>query len=151
MRNENYVNSNNESVKLLRECDAGAKMGISSIEDVIGDVKSTKMKNLLNDSRAQHQELESELRSLLSDHNDEGKAPNPMAKGMSKIKTNVMMMANPSDQTIANIMTDGCNMGIKSVNKYLNQYQNADKDSRNVAEKLVKIESQLHDDLAQFL
>lgn len=29
-----------DTVKLLRECDAGIKMGVASINDVINDVKS---------------------------------------------------------------------------------------------------------------
>lgn len=40
-------------------------------------------------------------------------------------KTNVKLVMNESDQTIADLMTDGCNMGVKSLNKYLNQYKAA--------------------------
>ena len=53
------------------------------------------------------------------------KEPSVMAKGMSWIKTNMQMAMNESDKTIANIMTDGCNMGIKNLNKYLNEYGDA--------------------------
>ena len=33
-----------DTIKLLRECDAGVKMGVSSIDDVIGYVKDEKFK-----------------------------------------------------------------------------------------------------------
>jgi len=36
-----------DTIRLLRECDAGVKMGISSIDDVLDDVKSVKLKEYL--------------------------------------------------------------------------------------------------------
>lgn len=151
MNNENLTSRDGDTVKLLRECDAGTKMGISSIEDVEKDVQSDELRNLLSDCKEQHQKLEVELEELLTDHNDDGKEPNPMAKSMSWIKTNVMMMAKPSDATIADLMTDGCNMGVKSLNKYLNEYSSADSSSKKIAKRLISIESKLTDDIAQFL
>ena len=151
MDNKGLVGKDGDTVKLLRECDAGVKMGISSIEDVIDDVKSDELKNLLSDSREQHKKLEIELESLLDNHNDDGKEPNPMAKSMSWIKTNMKMMTDPSDQTIADLMTDGCNMGVKSLNKYLNKYPSADNSSKRITGRLVEIESKLSNDLSQFL
>ena len=48
------------------------------------------------------------------------KEPNVMAQGMSWIKTNMRLAMNTSDETIAELMTDGCNMGVKSLSRYLN-------------------------------
>lgn len=151
MAQENLTSRDGDTVKLLRECDAGIKMGVSSIEEVTNDVQSDKLKNLLDDSKEQHQKLMVEIDELLNAHNDDGKEPNPMAKGMSWIKTNVKMMADPSDNTIADLMTDGCNMGVKSLRKYLNQYTNADSKSRDIAARLIRIESRLANDMASYL
>ena len=49
------------------------------------------------------------------EYHDDGKDPNPMAKGMSWIKTNVKLVIDESDNTIADLITDGCNMGVKSL------------------------------------
>ena len=38
-------------------------------------------------------------------------------------------------QTVADLMTDGCNMGVKSLSRYLNQYKAADEQSKNIAKK----------------
>ena len=61
-----------------------------------------------------------------------------MAKGMSWIKTNVKLSVNESDNAVADLITDGCNMGIKTLNKYLNQYEAADEKSKNLAKKTYK-------------
>ncbi len=140
-----------DTIKLLRECDAGVKMGISSIEDVIGSVKSEEMKKYLAECKAEHDKLDTEIRQELDRFDDEGKDPNPMAKGMSWIKTNVKMAFNGSDETIADLMTDGCNMGVKSLNKYLNEYEAADEKSKDIAKRLINLEERLAIDIRQYL
>ena len=86
---------------------------------------------------------QSEIEHLLSEYGDDGKAPNPIAKGMSYIKTNVKLSIDGSDSAIAELITDGCNMGIKSLNKYLDQYKAADERSKDFAKKLIKMEEKL--------
>ena len=132
-----------DTVRLLRECDAGVKMGISSIDDVLGYVRGNRMKQNLKNRKAEHEKLEQEIRSALNRFHDEGKDPQPMAKGMSWMKTNMRLAVNESDATVADLMTDGCNMGVKSLNKYLNQYKAADEDSKRLAKKLIRMEEEL--------
>lgn len=140
-----------DTIKLLRECDAGVKMGVSSIDDVIGYVHSERMRNCLSDCKADHNVLDADLQQLLNRYHDEGKAPNPIAKGMSWMKTNVKLVIDESDHTIAELMTDGCNMGIKSLNRYLNQYEAADETSKDIAKRLIRIEEQLVTQMRPYL
>lgn len=140
-----------DTVKLLRECDAGIKMGVASINDVINDVKSNDFKSLLYDCRNQHEKLQEEIDTLLDEHHDDGKNPNPMAKGMSWMKTNMKMAVDGSDKTVADLMTDGCNMGVKSLSKYLNQYKSADSKSKDITSRLIQIEDKLSNDIRQYL
>ena len=140
-----------DTVKLLRECDAGIKMGVSSIDDVLPYVGEASLKERLESCKREHEELKSELQEYLDECHDEGKDPNPMAKGMSWMKTNVKLAFNESDKTIADLMTDGCNMGVKSLNRYLNQYRAADKSAKNMARRLSHVEEQLAVDLRGYL
>lgn len=141
----------NETVKLLRECDSGVKMGIESINDVLDRVESDKMRSLLTDCRNQHEQLGSEIREALSSCNDGGKDPNPIAKGMSKMKTGIELGVDCCDERIADIMTQGADMGVKSLSRYLNQYPNASSESRGFATRLVDLESGLSYGMRQFL
>lgn len=142
---------NDDTIKLLRECNAGVKMGVTSIDEVLDKTESKSLEEMLTQSKEQHSKLGDETREMLNQYHDEGKEPNPMAKGMSWMKTNVSMMMDPSDKTIADIMTDGCNMGVKSLSKYLNQYQAADEKSKDIAKRLITIENRLITDLRQYL
>lgn len=140
-----------DTVKLLKECDSGIKMGISAIDDIIDDVKNTDFRILLHDSKTQHEKLKDEILVLLNEHNDDGKNPNPMAKGMSWVKTNMKMAVDGTDNTAADLITDGCNMGVKSLSRFLNQYKSADSKSRDITSRLVQIEDRLATDVRQFL
>ena len=76
---------------------------------------------------------------------------NNMALSCAWMKTSMRMGMDHSDQTIADLMTDGCNMGVKSLNKYLNQYEAADEVSKDIAKRLINLEEQLTKDIRKFL
>ena len=140
-----------DTIKLLRECDAGVKMGIASIDDVIDYVKSEELKSALNACKDEHSELNTQIEELLERYHDDGKEPNPIAKGMSWMKTNMKLMVNESDSTIAGLMTDGCNMGVKSLNKYLNEYAAADEKSKDICKRLIHLEEKLTAQMRDYL
>jgi hypothetical protein len=140
-----------DTIKLLRESDAGVKMGISALDEVLEYVHSDALKTCLSDCKSEHEKLNTEMQHLLDRYKDDGKEPNPIAKGMSWMKTNVKLALDESDGTIADLITDGCNMGVKSLNRYLNQYKAADEVSKDITKRLVNLEEQLAIDVRPFL
>ena len=142
---------NNDTVYLLKECDSGAKMAISSIEEILDKTSDSNLQQLLKESKSHHEKLCDEIHSLLIQHESGEQKPDPIAKGMSWLKTNVKMSINNSNAAIADLITDGCNMGIKSLHKYLNQYQAADNISKDICKRLSSIEEQLCQDLRCYL
>lgn len=140
-----------DTVRLLRECDAGVKMGIESIDDIRDEIESRKMKDVLVQCKKDHEALAQEIEGALDRFGDDGKDPNPMASGMSKIKTEFKMRMNHSDKTVADLMTDGCNMGVKSLSRYLNQYAAADEAAKDITKRLISLEENLAKDLRAYL
>lgn len=140
-----------DTIKLLRECDAGIKMGVKSIDDVMDRVKNPDLMQLLNACKDEHDELDKELQELLDQYGDDGKDPNFIAEKMAKMKTEMKLQMNETDNTIADLMTDGCNMGVKSLCKYLNQYAAADEKSKDITKRLINLEGQLALDIRKFL
>ena len=132
-----------DTIKLLRECDAGIKMGTAAIGEVLEKTTNEKLKKLLEACKEGHEKLKEEIQNKLEQCHDTGKDPNPMAQGMSWMKTNVKLAMDESDATIADLITDGCNMGVKSLSRYLNQYQAADEETKDIAKKLIKQEEEL--------
>lgn len=132
-----------DTVRLLRECDAGVQMGIESIDDVRDSVRSPELLERLVNCKREHERLYAEIEEELARFGDEGKEPSIIAEGMSKIKTEWKLRMKDSDTTVADLMTDGCNMGVKSLSRYLNQYKAASERAKDIAKKLIAMEADL--------
>lgn len=142
---------NTDTIQLLRECDAGSKMAVSAIDDVLDDVSNSNMLQLLQESKKHHEELGNELHAMLNREGEDEKEPSAIAKGMSWIKTNMKIGMDHSDATIADLIVDGCDMGTKSLYKYLNQYSEADNSAKKICRKLISIEEELRKKLYDYL
>ncbi len=142
---------NSDTVNLLRECNAGIKMGVSSINRVMPKVKNQNLKTALNASKDEHAVLGDETHKLLLKYKADTKEPHPVARVMSDMKIRGKLMLNESDKTVASLMTDGCNMGVKSLSRYLNEYKRATQEAKSVANRLIGIEQSLNDQIRQYL
>ncbi len=141
----------NDTEKLLRETDAGCKMAIDSIEQMIDRTDNENLHKLLKETLESHKRLEDEVREMLREYGDEGKEPNPIAKGMATMKVDMKMMMNDTDHTIATLMMDGCNMGIQKLAEYVNKYKNAEKRAQDFAKRLIDAEDKLMEDLRAYV
>lgn len=140
-----------DTIRLLRECDAGIKMGVSAISEVLDYTHDEKLKKSLEGNRREHEALQEEITELLHVYHDEGKEPGAMAKGMSWMKTNIKLTLDTSDKVVADLITDGCDMGTKNLRRYLNQYQAADERSKDFAKRLIELEERLRADMREYL
>lgn len=143
-----------DTIKLLRECNAGIKMGVSSLDDVMEHVKDNGLRELLAKSKETHTKLGNTTHEYLNEYHDEGKEPAMMAKVMSKMKSDVklnMAEGENADRMAADLITDGCNMGVKSLYKYLNQYPAAEGKIRQLARDVAHAEDTLVKELRDYL
>ena len=141
----------NDTGKLLEACNEGIKMGVESIEEVLGRVGNEKMKTRLEDCRLEHQKLRNETGEYLKQMGTDAKEPNPIAKGMSWMKTEMKLAVETSDEMIADLMTDGCNMGVKTLSRYLNRYPNANGTAVELTSRVIRSEEALAKDMRAFL
>jgi hypothetical protein len=88
---------------------------------------------------------------MLNEYNEGVKDPQATAKAFSWISTEMKLMINNDTHKVADIMIDGCNMGIKSVSKYINKYETASNESMSLAKNLVKIEQEFMNEMLEYL
>ncbi len=141
----------NDTILLLKECDSGVKMGINAFNEVIDEIQNHNIIDIIRESKTEHTELGNEVRKLLHKYGEETPDPSPIARGMSHLMTEMKLAIDSRDSKICDIITDGCNMGIKSLNRYLNQYKAADSESREITQKLIELEEKLNHRLYPFL
>lgn len=142
---------NSDTRELLKECDQGVKMGIESIDEVIEKTENKNLYDMLKKYRDLHEKLKDELENVLNERNLKGEEPKLIAKSMASMKTNLKMMMEDSDRTVAALMTDGCHMGVKTLNKYLNEYREAEPVAQDIAKKVIKVEDDFEHDLRKYL
>lgn len=140
-----------DDIELLKECDSGVKMGIDGIKSVIDNVFDDGLKDILENYEEEHIKILNVIGEKLKKSGTNVKEPHPIAKMNLKFTTDIKMAINDSDEKIANIMMDGCNMGIKSVSMYMNQYEGASKETKEIANSIVTLEQNFMDDLRKYL
>lgn len=143
--------ANTDTIELLKECNSGIKMGVNTIDEVVEKVSDADFRRTLEHCMEEHQRLGSKTHELLNKYNTDGKEPSAMAKTMSWFKTNIMTSLDDSDRVVADLITDGCNMGVKSLYRYLNKYESADSESKEIAADLISIEEHLTQDMRKYL
>ena len=67
-----------DTVKLLRECNAGIKMGVQSIDELLPKTEDERLKDVLSQSKQEHEKLGNQTHELLNEFHDDGKEPHPV-------------------------------------------------------------------------
>ena len=140
-----------DTINLLKECNSGAKMGVESIDRILDKTETEDLKKILAISKVEHNEIVKRTGEILAKNEIDSTRPDAIAKFMSKMKAEIKLMSGNADRKIAELMTDGCDMGIKSLTQYLNEYAGADANSRDLTGKLIKIEETTREKLKAYL
>ncbi len=142
---------NEDTINLLKECNAGCKSGTNSMEQVHPYIENEKLKSIIDEYHDKHVRIGDQCHQILNEYHEEEKDPQVSAKAFSWISTETKLKMNHDTHKIADIMVDGCNMGIKSVSEYINKYQAASDESMELAKKLVKMEQEFMNELLAYL
>ncbi len=140
-----------DTVALLKECGSGVRMGTESIRQVEDRIQSDAMRQQLVACRHKHERLGHRTDELLQKYGERPEEPDAMLRGMAWLKTNFKMMTEFSDSSAADVLTDGCNMGVKSLTKYLNDYPQAAPEARAITKELIALEEQTVQELQPYL
>ncbi len=142
---------NEDTISLLGDCTAGIDMAISTMDGVLNNVKDQTLRKKIRESVKTHQDLRRQTVTMLHGLGAQEKPANPMAKGMSWLKTNAKMSMGGDDTTVAELVAGGCDMGVRSLSKSRNRYAGADQNAKLLAEQLIDCEETLSASLRPFL
>lgn len=143
--------STEQTIKLLQEVNSGTQMAVDAIDEILEKVQDQKLADILSKSKKNHEHLGDETHALLQTYDDPPKDPGMIAKSMSWLKTNTKMLMDESDRTVADLITDGCNMGIKTIYRHMNEYSEAGENVQKLAKELIRLEEDLRKDLGSYL
>ena len=140
-----------QTVTLLKECNAGCKMAVGSIDRIKEFLMNAELEQTLTAYKEQHKKLEEESSKLLAELGECGQQPDKIASAFSWITTEVKLLVKDDSTQIAKILMNGCNMGIQSISECMNKCPDASHDSISLAKKLVKCEEKLMEDMKKYL
>ena len=141
----------NDSILLLKECDAGLKNATSSMEQVMHHLEEGKLRRTIEEYNQEHIAIGKECSRLLEENGRKERRPRPVVKAMSQMSTAIRLRLSDTPETVAALMHKGCQIGIRSLSHYLNQYPAADGSSRQLAEDVIKMEDSFERDLRPYL
>ncbi len=140
----------NDTEELLKECNAGCKTAVNSMEEALSHAQSAELRLTLERYRDRHAALGDDCHRLLSEAGEDGRDPHPIARAMTWFGTEVKLMFNGDDAHVAGLMADGCSMGIKTTGRYKNRYPAASGEARGVADGIIGAEEELLHELLPF-
>jgi len=140
-----------DTICLLKECNSGCKSATNSMEQVLPYVKNEELSRLIHKYNAKHVDLGDSCHTMLNELGKDEKDPHPVSQAMAWLSTEMKLTMNDDTKTIAGMMMDGCNMGIKYLSGYMNEYSEASAESRALTKRLVKLEEDFHKELQAFV
>ncbi|MDO4545891.1 MAG: hypothetical protein Q4C25_07015 [Bacillota bacterium] len=136
---------------LTKEVGKGIDMAIYSFDQLLERVKDPALKKVITESRNDHKRLQDENNNLQKAYHVMKQEPGSMAKGMAWMETNMKLSMEDSDRVVADIITKGCDTGVKNLYKYINEYAESDLAAVETARKLIDIEETLEENLRLYL
>lgn len=144
-------NFSGDGIELLQQTSSGCKMALDTIDHIKSHVKDRQLIEIMDKYHKKHEELQEECYKLLGKAGKESKEPNKIAQVFATLQSRVKMFVDDDKSTAAGLLTDGCNMGIKTISEYINEYKNADEQIKKLADKLRDVEKQMIGDIQPLL
>ncbi len=140
-----------DTVSLLKECNAGCKSATNSMEQVLPMIKNSELCQMVDKYNKMHVDFGDECHKLLNAVHEDERDPHPVAKAASWLSTEVKLAFRSDTPSIAVLLYDGCNMGIRSLLQYLHQYKDASEECKHLARRIIGAEEDFRDELSQYL
>ena len=142
---------NQDTIILLSQVNSGCKMAIDSMEQVGKSVDDKRLKDIITKYNDEHIKLEETTHRILNDAGVSEQEPGLLAKTFASVSASVKLMMKDDVHQAAGILTDGCNMGIKTLCEYRNHYKAADEKSVNLCQQLCDVEDRMLAELKPLL
>lgn len=140
-----------EEVEFLNYIYKNAEMGIIGIDNVITKVTNEKFEKLLKIQKEEYETITREAEDILKKYGKQNEEVGAMAKISTKMMSEMAMLKDNSDQTIAKMMMEGSNKGVIEITEKINAYNNTDAEIVVLANRLKATIEKNIDDLKKYL
>ena len=140
-----------DTIGLLKECDSGIQVTVHALDEILPAIESPQLLHQLEDCRKTHKHLANQTQHLLQEYKSQGKHAPTSTKAMHWVKSNVKLAMQPGDHSIADLVIDECNWGVKTLHKHENRYSHASTNAKNIVQQLITEQSRISRDMSHYL
>jgi hypothetical protein len=141
----------NGNAELLNFIYQNAQMGTETIRQLADIVKDAEFIKHLKTQYHEYKLIVEEARELLNQNGYDEKGINAFEKLRTYLMINMQTLTDKSASHIAEMLIIGSNMGVINCVKNLKKYSNADKNIRDLMDRLLKSEENNIQQLKNFL
>ena len=141
----------NGNVEFLNYIHQNSGMGTDTIKQLIGICKDEEYKKVLHSQLSEYKMIHSASDQKIKQFNKDSKDINVFSKVSSYFMINLNTLLDKSPSHISEMLIQGSTMGIIDITKKLKEYPNADKEIRDLANKLLKLEQNNVDQCKKYL
>lgn len=141
----------NGNAELLNFIYQNAQMGTETIRQLADIVKDKEFITHLKTQYQEYKEIVEQARNLLNQNGYDEKGINAFEKLRTYLMINMQTLTDKSASHIAEMLIIGSNMGVINCVKNLKKYSNADKNIRDLMDRLLKSEENNIQQLKNFL
>lgn len=145
------MDGNNEILNFIYQ---NSEMGIETIKQLIDITKNStneEFRNILNSQYNEYEKIFKETEEIIKSRGKDPKDINSFAKISTYIMINMKTLADKSSSHISEMLIQGSTMGIIDATKRINQYDDADKEILDLANRLLEIEKDNQEEWKRFL
>lgn len=142
---------NTDNIRLLQEIDAGCRNAVNSFDQIGEFIRSGELSEVVEEYRKEHELIGDISAQLLENCGADPASAPSAAKAVMWVTTELKMLMDDDDRKAAELLADGCHTGIKSLSRYLREYDKAGRKERALAGRLMNLEMDLYKRLLGFL
>lgn len=139
------------SIKLLEFIYKNAKMGSTSIEDLIDVNEDVRFRDELVHEKETYDDFVKKVIKVMKDMGKEVKDLSYFSQLQSYLMIKMETIKDKSVEHLAGMMMQGSTMGIVQITKKIRDYKDSDKRVVNLAKELLEIEEQNFYELKKYL
>lgn len=141
----------NGNTELLNFVYQNAQMGTVTLNELSGIVGNDDFKRHMNAQLEGYRSMEDQAKKLLEENGCDEKGLTAFEKIRTYLMIDLQTLTDRSASHVAEMMMIGSNMGVINAIKNLKKYENAEKDIKNLMERLLKFEEENIRQLKKFL
>lgn len=140
-----------DTIGLLGDCTAGIDMALHTLEELLPQVDNATMRQKILGSMADHRDLKEQAAALLRHYGGEEREPSLFAQGMARLKISGRMAMGGDDAAAADLVSHGCDSGVRVLSRSRNRYAGAETQAVNLAQDLIRCEERLSAGMRPYL